>query len=129
MTTPVILDTCAIIYLFQKKQIICSEVIKKIENSAIILSISFAEIACKIKLNKLHFESLAMPDLVKIIENLDHMKLIDINTTMWLDAVNMEWPENRDPVDKLIVSYAKKRKLSIVTSDQKMSAFYEHCLL
>lgn len=129
MTTPLLLDTCAIIYLFQEKPIIRTKTMKQIEQGAVILSISFAEIACKAKLEKLILADANVSNLLEKFENIEHMKIISVDATMWLDSVDLEWPENRDPVDRLIVSYAKKHNLSIVTSDQKMQKFYHPCLL
>ena len=129
MLKPVVLDTCALLYLFQEDCHISPDVMHRVDQASLILSVSFAEIACKSKLKKIDLGMKNIFDLIYAVEKVEGMEIINIDVMMWLAAIDMEWPEHRDPADRLIVSYAQQHGLSIVTSDQKIKAFYKECLL
>ena len=42
----------------------------------------------------------------------------------WLNAIDLTWPDNKDPADRIITAYAIQKKASIVTSDLKIKHFY-----
>ena len=90
---------------------------------AYIMSISFAEIACEIKLGKLEL-SISSRDLFQQINQIDHIEIIDISVSEWLDSIELVWDENRDPVDRIITAFAIKNELPIVTTDKKIKKFY-----
>ena len=94
-----------------------------IDQGAIVLSISFAEIACKIKFAKL-LMSITIEELYRLYTELDSIEIVDISVDDWLNSINLEWPDNKDPADRLITAYAMHKQLSIVTSDQKIKQFY-----
>lgn len=123
----VILDTCAIIEINKTNPQLSKKIINKIDEGAYILSISFAEIACKIKAGKLEM-NLTAEDLYHQLMQIPTVDIIKIGAEDWLDSIELNWDENRDPVDRLIVSFAKKKKISIVTSDKKIKSFYKHVL-
>lgn len=123
----VILDTCAIIEINKIKPQISNKIINKIDEGAYVLSISFAEIACKIKAGKLEM-NLTPDDLHHQLVQIPTIDIIKIGVEDWLDSIDLDWDENRDPVDRLLVSFAQKKKISIVTSDKKIRAFYKQVL-
>ena len=119
----VVLDTCAIIESLQKSPTFSKKTIQLINAGAYVLSISFAEIACKAKLGKLEL-SISTRKLVQEYSQLQSIEIVDVGTNEWLDSIELEWDDNRDPADRVITSFAAKKKLSIVTTDKKIEKFY-----
>jgi len=120
----VILDTCAIIEAFKNKPTFSAETLKKIEKGAFVLSVSFAEIACKIKLGKLHME-VSPRILFQELSQVKGIQIVDISVEEWLDSIELTWPENKDPAGRIITAYAIKHNLSIVTTDKQIKVFYK----
>lgn len=123
----VILDTCAIIEINKMKPQISKKNINKIDEGAYVLSISFAEIACKMKAGKLEM-NLTADDLYHQLMQIPTIDIIKIGVEDWLDSIDLDWDENRDPVDRLLVSFAQKKKIGIITSDKKIKTFYKQVL-
>jgi PIN domain nuclease of toxin-antitoxin system len=120
----VILDTCAIIEACRKKPSFTSKVSKLMDKGSYILSISFAEIACKTKTAKLDMD-VSLKTLYENFLKIECIKMVDVSTLMWLDSINIDWPDNRDPADRLIIAFAIKNNISVVTTDDKMKKFYK----
>ncbi len=123
----VVLDTCALIEICKNKPGLSTQTLQKIENGAYLLSISFAEIACKIKLGKLEMP-LTSRELYKEFSQVENITLISIGVEEWLDSIELDWPDNKDPADRVLVSFAHKRKIPLVTSDIKIAQFYRKVL-
>lgn len=119
----VVLDTCAIIEALQVSPTFSEKTIQLIDAGAYILSISFAEIACKVKSGKLEL-SIPVRKLVQEYSQLQSVEIVDIGVNEWLDSIELEWDDNKDPADRMITSFAAKKKLSIVTTDGKIEKFY-----
>lgn len=122
----VILDTCAIIHLCLPNPPITESVLRKIDKAATILSVSFAEISCKIKLGKLELP-LSTAELLKHYRSLPSMEIIDISPELWIQSIEMNWKHN-DPADRMLVAAAMVKKCPIVTSDSKIKNFYNNVL-
>lgn len=129
---PVVLDTCAIAYLFLSDELdtkhqISKELLSYIEdNGAVILSISFAELEC---LTRKDYNSLVSSDVNELYSELSKVfEIIDIDTDLWLEAVRLEW-DHKDPADRLIVSYAKYYNYPIATSDLKIKSYYNNIII
>lgn len=123
----VILDTCAMIEINKAKPQLSKKVLQRIEEGAYILSISFAEIACKIKAGKLAM-NLTADDLFDQFRQIPTIDIIKIGVEDWLESIDLVWNDNRDPADRLIVAFAQKKKIPIVTSDLKMKHFYQNVI-
>lgn len=119
----VILDTCAIIELLKSSPSFSKKIIKLMNDSTYILSISFAEIACKIKLGKLKM-SVSTRELFHRLNEISSITIIEIGVNEWLDSIELIWDENKDPADRMITAFAIKNELSIVTTDKKIKKFY-----
>lgn len=119
----VILDTCAIIEVLKPSPSFSAKTARLMDAGAFIMSISFAEIACKIKINKLQI-SISSRELFQQFSQIEHIEIIDIGVNEWLDSIDMIWHENRDPADRIITSFAIKNELPIVTTDKKIEKFY-----
>ncbi|GJM07572.1 MAG: hypothetical protein DHS20C10_13060 [marine bacterium B5-7] len=119
----VILDTCAVIELCKEAPTFTGITEKRIAQSAAILSISFAEIACKVTAKKLQM-AITPAALHRRIVQTEAIQLLDIGAEDWLRAVDLDWPTHRDLADRLIVSYAQHHQYAIVSSDRAMKQFY-----
>lgn len=119
----VILDTCAIIESLKSAPSYTPKTAKLMSDGAYIMSISFAEIACKIKLGKLEM-SISSRELCNQYKQIENIEIIDIGVHEWLESIELIWDENRDPADRIITAYAIKHELSIVTTDKKIEKFY-----
>lgn len=121
----VMLDTCALIEMVKtwSQQSFSKKTITSLDEGACLFTVSFAEIACKVKVNKLNL-GLSIRDFCQFFSDLSGIQQMDVSRDDWLDSVELEWIE-KDPVDRLIVAYAKKNDLIIVTSDQKIKQFYK----
>lgn len=133
----VILDTCAIIELLRPQPSISEKVIYQIEKEATLLSISFAEIACKVSRNLLSLGSTTVLELYHAYREIPAVQIIDINTEHWLESIFLDWPiekknapskQHKDPADRLLLSFALKYKIPIITTDQLLIHRYEKCL-
>lgn len=129
---PVVLDTCAIAYLFLSDELdtkhnISKDLLSYIEdNGAVILSISFAELEC---LTRKSYNSLSSEDVDELYKELSRaFDVIDISSDLWLEAVRLEW-EHKDPADRLIVAYAKYYNYPVATSDLKIKSYYKNTII
>ena len=102
----VILDTCVLIEAFKLEPSFSPETWAQIEAGALILSISFAEIACKIKLGKLEM-SLSVQNLYQKLKKIQSIEIVDIGVNEWLDSIDLHWEENKDPADRMITGFAR----------------------
>lgn len=119
----VILDTCSLINLCLPKPPLSNESIRIIDSGASILSISFAEIGCKIKAGKLDI-GMSSEQLLSHYRMMPKVEIIDITPELWHKSISLEW-SNKDPADRLIVAYAIEFGLDIVTSDKLIKKFYK----
>lgn len=118
----VVLDTCSIIDLASAQPSIGVDVLSLIEDGAIILSISFAEIACNIKTGKLDI-GISSEELLTHYRLETEVSIIDISPELWHKSISLDW-HNKDPADRLIVAYAKESNLKIVSSDKLIKKIY-----
>lgn len=119
----VILDTCAILEVLKTSPSFSSKTWRLIDDGAYMMSISFAEIACKVKTGKLEM-SVSTRELFQRFSDIEAIEIIDIGTKEWLDSIELIWEENKDPADRLITAFAIKNELPIVTTDKKIAKFY-----
>jgi PIN domain nuclease of toxin-antitoxin system len=123
----VILDTCAVIETCKAKPSFSKKTLEQMHDNAVILSISFAEIACQVKFGKLIMD--VTPNALFLeFSRIETIKTIDIGVHEWLDAIDMEWDENKDPADRVITAWAIQNQIPIVTRDQKIMDFYKHVI-
>lgn len=123
----VVLDTCALIEICNSTASLSHSTYQKINDGAYILSLSFAEIACKIKLRKLLL-TISARELYALLLQISTIQIINLSTEDWLDIAELEWDENKDPVDRAIVVFAKQQNLPIVTTNTKIRKLYKNVL-
>lgn len=119
----VILDTCAIIEALKPTPSFSAKTERLMNAGAYIMSISFAEIACKVKMGKLEM-SVSSRELFRQFSQIEHIEIIDIGVSEWFESIELIWDENRDPADRIITAFAIKNELPIVTTDKKIEKFY-----
>jgi len=122
----VVLDTCALINLCLSKCSIGTSVIKLIDKGSIILSISFAEIACKIKIGKLDI-GMTSEDLLNHYRMIPRVQIVDISPEMWHKSISLDW-EHGDPADRLIVSFASEFGHKIVTTYRIIKNYHKNVI-
>lgn len=120
----VILDTCAIIELFKPEPTFTKKTETLIYKGCYILSVSFAEIACKVQIGKLGM-SVSTRELWQQFKNIEHTHIIDITVEEWLHSIELIWEDNKDPADRLITAFALRHELPIVTTDKKIKNYYK----
>lgn len=120
-----VLDTCAILYLFFEPDKLSHTALNKIARSEelIVSSISVFEIGIKLKNKKLKLP-LTHSDFVENLLQVDKIQIIPVDEMLWIHAVELPW-ENRDPADRVIVATAMKLNHAIVTTDAEMRKFYK----
>lgn len=123
----VILDTCAIIEILKPNPSFTKKTLRIMEDGVFILSISFAEIACKVKTGKLEM-NISSRELFREFKETQNVEIIDIGVNEWLDSVELIWDENRDPADRVITAFAIKHERPIVTSNKKIADFYHQVI-
>ncbi len=123
----VVLDTCAIIESCKQSPNFSKSTLKEMDSGAYVLSIVFAEIACKVKLGKLEM-GISPRTLFFEFSRINRLQMIDIGVNEWLDSIDLDWSGNKDPADRVITAFAIKNRLPIVTSDKKIKEFYNQVI-
>lgn len=122
----VILDTCALIELLRESPALKKGTLSRLKEGVGILSVCFAEIAIKQKKGQLSFHG-TIEELYQNYLELETSQIVSIGVQEWLDAIHLEW-KHKDPADRLIVAYAKRRGCPIVTSDREIKKYYDDVL-
>ena len=123
----VVLDTCALIELCKDSPGFSKQTYRRIDGGAYVLSVSFAEIACKVKRGRLAL-GLTTEELYRQVASIPSIEIVAIGAEEWLDSIGLDWPGNNDPADRLITAFAIKRKLSVVTTDLKIKRYYKRVI-
>ncbi|MBN1656382.1 MAG: type II toxin-antitoxin system VapC family toxin [Deltaproteobacteria bacterium] len=126
----ILLDTCALIWwtldpeqLSTKARTKCDAIISK---GAAISAISLWEISVKQRRNKLTL-GLPLQEYVKRLKDLGSLTIISVDEAIILKAHALRW-EHRDPADRFIVATALSLNCPIVTSDERIRAFYKRAI-
>ena len=120
-----VLDTCALLWLTLEPDKLskpAAEMCAGIDAlGGYAVSVSLWEIGIKIRKGKL---DLGMP-ISKYVELVNQVNIVQVpvDTSLWLDSLTLKWP-HRDPADRLIVAFAKRNNLPIVTSDEVIKNYY-----
>lgn len=120
----VILDTCAIIEMCLESPSFSHKTFKLIEAGAYVLSISFAEIACKVKMEKLKM-NISPQELYLNFKQIEAFTIVPVGVEEWFESIELDWSDNKDPADRVVVAFAAKHHFTIVSTDKKMKAYYK----
>jgi len=120
----IVLDTSALIRWTSDSGALSMAAIRAIEESEqiIISSMSFWEIAWKMKLGKLTLPASAREFAARMAQ-VRNVEIAPVDTETWLRNVELDW-EHRDPADRTIVATADLRGCPLVTSDRRIREFY-----
>jgi PIN domain nuclease of toxin-antitoxin system len=126
----ILLDTCALIWwtldpeqLSTKARAKCDAITS---TGAAISAISLWEISVKQKRNKLSL-GLPLQEYMKRLKDLGSLTIVSIDEAIILKAHALRW-DHRDPADRFIVATALSLNASIVTSDERILAFYKRAI-
>lgn len=122
----VVVDTCALIELCSPEPSFSASSIAAMEKESHVLSVSFAEIALKLKLKKLILDITA-EEILRNLEKIPAVKLISIGCQEWFDAIHLAW-DNKDPADRLITAYARRMNSPIVTTDKAIKKYWKQVM-
>ena len=84
----VVLDTCAILELCLSRPSFGSGCIRQIEEGTCILSVSFAEIALKVRQKKLVLD-ISPAELFEHYAGVPTIRIVDIGFPEWFDSINL----------------------------------------
>jgi len=120
----IVLDTSALIRWTSDSDALSMAAIRAIEESEqiIISSMSFWEIAWKMKLGKLTLPASAREFAARMAQ-VRNVEIAPVDTETWLHNVALDW-DHCDPADRTIVATADLRGCPLVTSDRRMREFY-----
>jgi len=88
----------------------------------VISSISAWEIAMLVQRQRLAL-SMDVAAWLAVIEEIDAVKFVPIDTEIGVKAVELPGDFHKDPADRLIVATARKLAIPVVTADEKIRAY------
>jgi len=123
----ILLDTHALLWYTHKPDELSPRALKEIEAaSRAIIYVSAAslwEIALKVNKGQLPYE-LGIPGYRNQIHSLGYISILPVDEWAFMDAATMHFP-HRDPVDRILVATAKRRKLKLVSCDPQIKKVYK----
>ncbi|MBS0616571.1 MAG: type II toxin-antitoxin system VapC family toxin [Spirochaetes bacterium] len=123
----ILLDTHALLWYTHKPDELSQRALKEIEAaSRAIIYVSAAslwEIALKVNKGQLPYE-LGIPGYRNQIYSLGYISILPVDEWAFMDAAMMEFP-HRDPVDRILIATAKRRKLKLVSCDPQIKKAYK----
>jgi PIN domain nuclease of toxin-antitoxin system len=126
----ILLDTCALIWwtldpeqLSAKARAKCAAIASA---GASISAISLWEISVKLRRKKLSI-GLPFEEYVRRIGSLGSLTVVPVNEAIIVRGHGLRW-DHRDPADRLIVATALSLNAPIVTTDERIKAFYKRVI-
>lgn len=120
---PMILDTCALLWLAAGDKKLSRTAVKKIDESPAVYvsAISGFEIAIKVAKGKLELPLRPKDWFAKVIE---HHDLTVLSLTLDICTAGVELPPlHDDPCDRFIIATAKLNDLTAVTADDRFGKY------
>ena len=123
MTKPLLLDTCALLWLASSPNRISADVRRQIAESEVryVSSMTFWEIVFKCQIGKLKLELDPLAWLERV-EKKFALTVIGVGHEMMVDAALLPL-HHRDPADRFIIATALKMKLPVVTNDDNFPKY------
>ena len=116
MTKPLLIDTCALLWLASTPDRISADVRRQIANSETryVSSMTFWEIVFKSQIGKLKLE-LDPVAWLRRVERKFALTVVDVSHEMMVNAALLPL-HHRDPADRFIIATALKMDIPVVTS-------------
>lgn len=123
MTKPLLIDTCALLWLASSPERITAEVRHQITESECryVSSMTFWEIAFKFQIGKLKL-GLDPVDWLERVERKFALTVVGVSHEMMVNAALLPL-HHRDPADRFIIATALKMNLPIVTNDDNFPKY------
>ncbi|MEH2162680.1 MAG: PIN domain-containing protein [Nostoc sp.] len=55
------------------------------------------------------------------------VQIVPIDENIWVESVNLEW-DHQDPVDRVVVAFARSNQAAIITADKEIANFYSEVI-
>ncbi len=121
----IVLDTCALLWWTLDPRKLSKPAAAACANidalGGFAVSVSIWEVGVKIQKGKLDL-GMSLATYVDLVNQVNLVQ-VPVDTTLWVESLALKW-DHLDPADRLIVAYAKRKHLPIVTSDGEMKRFY-----
>lgn len=123
MTKPILLDTCALLWLASSPDRISADVRRRIAESECryVSSMTFWEIIFKCQIGKLKL-GLDPVDWLERIERKFALTVVSVNHEMMMNAALLPL-HHRDPADRFIIATALKMNLPVITNDSNFPKY------
>ncbi len=122
----IILDTCALYWWTLAPECLSAEALKLCQaipvSGAKICSVSLWELGLKAQRGSIDL-GCSIREYAKRLARVKGVKIVAVDSDLWLSSLELEW-QHRDPADRLIVALALREKLSLVTRDETIRAWY-----
>ncbi len=124
----IVLDTSTLVYWTLDPERLSPIARRVIEASPDILisAISIWEIGIKVQKGKLGLP-LSIREFASRLSQVQGVRLVPVSVEIWLLNLELPW-EHRDPADRTIVATAQYFGCPLVTSDERILAFYERAM-
>ena len=120
----VVLDTSALIFWTLDQNRLSAQAQSALlqKQQKVISAISIWEIGLKAKQGKLSIP-LTTQDYAARLNQIDNFEILPVDTKTWLKNLALDW-DHKDPADRTIVATASLLECPLITSDNKIRAFY-----
>lgn len=123
MSDPLLLDTCALIWLSAGKGSLSKNTLERIEqaNAVLVSAISAFEISLKYKKGGIELPQSPQTWYLKILE---HHDISEIPVDSQIALTSVQLPDfHKDPCDRFIIATAMIHRLPVVTGDNMFSNY------
>jgi len=123
MTKPLLLDTCALLWLGNAPERFSRQAIEAIESAPFLYAspISLWEVAHKCQLGKLQL-SVSAEEWFSTLRAEYGITLLPLDEAVMLKAATLPFL-HRDPSDRFIIASALLRNLTVVTADRRYAGY------
>ncbi len=121
-----LLDTHILIWVLENNKALSAHhksLISDINNEKIVSQISFMEMAIKINIGKLPDFKISLTDFIEQVTK-DGFKILPLYNNHFTAYASLPFvSEHKDPFDRFLITIAIQENMSIITVDEKLSAY------
>ncbi len=120
----ILLDTSALFYWAFDPAKLSSAARTTIQesDSRIVNAISLWELGLKVQRKKLYLP-MTIREFLSHLSQVERLEIHPTTADIWLHSLDLDW-SHRDPTDRVIVAAADLLGCRLITSDQRIRAFY-----